>query len=98
MPKTPRNPPRHASPVTTAARRIEIVAFAQVQLLDVAGPLQVFASATGQALERGAPAPYRIGLLSTDKQVQTSSGVVLLAAPLPRRGPRPDTLLVAGGQ
>jgi transcriptional regulator GlxA family with amidase domain len=95
MPKNPRNPPRAAAPTI---RRIEIVAFEQVQLLDVAGPLQVFASANDHALERGAPAPYRVVLLSTDSQVQTSSGVVLLAAPLPRRGPPADTLLVAGGQ
>ena len=102
MTKTPRNPPRHvataAARATTAPRRVEIVAFPQVQLLDVSGPLQVFASANDHALERGAPAPYRIALRSTDAQVQTSSGVVLMAAPLPRRGPPPDTLLVAGGQ
>jgi transcriptional regulator GlxA family with amidase domain len=95
MTKNPRNPPRALAP---AARRVEIVAFEQVQLLDVAGPLQVFASANDHAHQRGAPAPYRVVLLSTDSQVMTSSGVVLLTAPLRRRGPAPDTLLVAGGQ
>ena len=38
MPKTPRFAPERF-------RRIEILAFPDVQLLDVAGPLQVFASA-----------------------------------------------------
>ena len=98
MTKIPRNPPRRSPTAAPRLRRVEIVAFAHVQLLDVAGPLQVFASANDHALERGAPAPYRIALVSTDSQVQTSSGVALLAAPLPRRGPPPDTLLVAGGQ
>ena len=98
MTKNPRNPPRLSPRAATAQRNVEIVAFPRVHLLDVAGPLQVFATANELALERAAPTPYRVALLSTDPRVQTSSGVVLLAAPLPRRGPPPDTLLVAGGQ
>src|SRR6266581_475333 len=39
-------------------RRIDILAFPDVQLLDVAGPLQVFASANELSLAAGASAPY----------------------------------------
>jgi transcriptional regulator GlxA family with amidase domain len=41
MPKTPRFTPK--------LRRIEVLAFPDVQLLDVAGPLQVFATANDLA-------------------------------------------------
>src|SRR5439155_8994088 len=51
MPKTPRFTPR-------PARRVEILAFPGVQLLDVAGPLQVFASARDLVVAAGRPAPY----------------------------------------
>jgi transcriptional regulator GlxA family with amidase domain len=85
----PRNPP--------TPRRVEIVAFAQVQLLDVSGPLQVFASANDHALTHGLPAPYQPVVVAGDSPVQTSSGLQLLAARLPRAGAI-DTLLVAGGR
>jgi transcriptional regulator GlxA family with amidase domain len=51
MPETPRNPPNHS-------RTVEILAFPSVQLLDVAGPLQVFATANEQVCGAGAAAPY----------------------------------------
>jgi len=38
---------------------IEIVAFAQVQLLDVSGPLQVFATANDIVAQSGGAPPYR---------------------------------------
>ena len=41
-PSYPRFPPHHP-------RRVEILAFPSVQLLDVAGPLQVFATANDLA-------------------------------------------------
>ena len=90
MTETPRNPPNRP-------RCVELVAFEQVQLLDVAGPLQVFASANEHALARGAAAPYRTAVVAAANPVQTSSGLALLAAPLPRPATAVDTLLVAGG-
>ena len=41
-----------------APRSILILAFPRAQLLDVSGPLQVFASVNELAQERGQPAPY----------------------------------------
>lgn len=89
MTKNPRIPP--------TPRRIEIVAFPQVQLLDVTGPLQVFASANDLAAAGGAPPPYRPVLVAATSPVRTSSGLALLGARLPRAGVAVDTLLVAGG-
>ena len=89
MTNNPRNPPR--------PRRIEVVAFADVQLLDVTGPLQVFASANDHAAEAGAPPPYRPLVVAAASPVVSSSGVALLAARLPRANVPVDTLLVAGG-
>jgi len=90
MTDDPRNPP-------SRPRRIEIVAFAQVQLLDVAGPLQVFASANEVVAATGAPPPYRPLVVAAASPVASSSGVALLATPLPRANVPVDTLLVAGG-
>ncbi|HET7527254.1 MAG TPA: helix-turn-helix domain-containing protein [Burkholderiaceae bacterium] len=89
MTDNPRNPP--------PPRRVEIVAFAQVQLLDVSGPLQVFASANDHAAASGSAPPYRPLVVAATSPVVTSSGVALLAAPLPRANVPVDTLLVAGG-
>ena len=44
--------------MSTTAKTIHVLAFADAQLLDVTGPLQVFASANDIALQRGLPAPY----------------------------------------
>ncbi len=38
--------------------RIEVLTFDRSQLLDVTGPLQVFASANDQERLKGRPAPY----------------------------------------
>src|SRR5262245_45492273 len=87
MTNDPRNPPR----------RIELVAFAQVHLLDVTGPLQVFASANEQAAAAGLPPPYRPLVVAAASPVVSSSGVALLATALPRASVPVDTVLVAGG-
>src|ERR1700722_10390419 len=92
MPNRPRFPPN-------AARTIEILAFPSVQLLDVTGPLQVFATANEIAASgsSGAP-PYLLSVVAPgDASVTTSSGLALLAEPLPPMERVPDTLLVAGG-
>lgn len=39
-------------------KTIHVLAFANVQLLDVTGPLQVFASANDIARQKGLPPPY----------------------------------------
>src|SRR5215813_6723866 len=84
MPKSPRSSP---NPI----HAIEVLTFPAVQLLDVTGPVQVFATAGG------AP-PYRLRVVTQgDEGVTSSAGVSLAADPLSRCNEAPDTLLVAGG-
>ena len=69
-----------------------------MQLLDVAGPLQVLSSVNDLLAERGAPPAYRAAAVSASGgEVSSSAGLGLVTARLPR-GSRPvDTLVVAGG-
>ena len=92
MPNTPHFPPN--DPLV-----IELLAFPSVQLLDVAGPLQVFASANEIAAGGpGRAAPYVLKVVArSGTSVPTSSGLGLAAEPLPSTDMVPDTLLVAGG-
>lgn len=76
-------------------RRIEILGFANAQLLDITGPLQVFASANDMLAREGKPPAYEPVMVAETAQVRTSSGLVLTAETLPE-GPA-DTLIVAGG-
>jgi transcriptional regulator GlxA family with amidase domain len=76
-------------------RGVAIVAFPGVQLLDVAGPLEVFAVAEEQR-----PGSYAVEVVTIDGEpVRTSSGLGVA----PHRSLRaaaaepPDTLVVAGG-
>lgn len=90
MPDNPRIPPE--------SRRVEILAFPRVQLLDVAGPLQVLATANELARAAGGPQPYAPRVVAPEAGGVTASAGLMLAAdgPLPRSRP-PDTLIVAGG-
>jgi transcriptional regulator GlxA family with amidase domain len=79
-------------------RRIEILAFDGVQLLDVAGPLQVFATANDLAAHRQSPLPYALDVVALNApNVATSSGLCLFVRPLPTDSEPLDTLIVAGG-
>ena len=79
-------------------RTIVIVAFDRAQLLDIAGPLQVFASARDLAAGRGLPDPYAITVVSpAGGAVATSSGLALVTEPFALVGGAIDTLIVAGG-
>ncbi len=89
MPDTPRFAP---NPVRT----IELLAVPRLQILDVTGPMQVFATAND--LAGGAGAPYALRLVSPGGgAVAASSGFALLTEACPPAGPAPDTLIVAGG-
>ncbi len=91
MPNNPRISPKR--PLT-----VEILAYPAVQLLDVAGPLQVFATANELATMRGEASLYAPRVVSAAAPVVTASaGLGLVAAPLPRTRAALDTLLVAGG-
>jgi transcriptional regulator GlxA family with amidase domain len=89
MPNTPRFPPK--------PRRVEVLAFPDVQLLDVAGPLQVFATANDLSRMAGRAVPYEPVVVAAGGIAMSSAGLGLATEPLP--GPRRpvDTLVVAGG-
>lgn len=90
MPKNPRIPPK--------ARSVEILAFPDVQLLDIAGPLQVFATANVISTRTGQPAPYVTRVIAGNGAlVTTSAGLPLMTSPLPSARSKVDTLIVAGG-
>jgi transcriptional regulator GlxA family with amidase domain len=91
MTETPHFPPKRP-------RRIEVLAFAGAQLLDVAGPLQAFATANDLAARARAAAPYALAVVAREApSVATSSGLGLVVAPLPPPRRALDTLIVAGG-
>jgi transcriptional regulator GlxA family with amidase domain len=69
-----------------------------VQLLDVTGPIQVFASANDHVAQAGGTPPYAIKVVAQGRSVMASAGLGLAAAPLPSVGAALDTLIVAGGQ
>ncbi|WP_119299649.1 GlxA family transcriptional regulator [Dongia deserti] len=89
MPKTPRFTPR--------PRRIEILAFQDVQLLDVAGPLQVFATANDLSRAAARPTPYEPVVVAEGSLAMSSAGLGLAAQTLPKPHSAVDTLIVAGG-
>jgi len=99
MTKTPRFTPKSPPGSGRAGRprRIEILAFPDVQLLDVAGPLQVFASANDLARAAGKPCPYELAVVAEQPLVTASAGLGLAAQKLSKPRRPLDTLIVAGG-
>ena len=99
MPKNPRFSPSSRSRATrNSARVIEVLAYPSVQLLDVTGPLQVFATANEQIVEAGGTPPYVLRVVAKGRAcVTASSGLEIATELLPRAGSGLDTLLVAGG-
>lgn len=78
-------------------RRIEILTYPQSQLLDTAGPLQVFASANDLELQQGRLAPYQLVAVSPTGPTLTSCRLELAAGPLPDAHVAVDTVIAAGG-
>ncbi len=92
MPELPRFSPN-------AVRVIDVLAYPAVQLLDVTGPVQVFASANDIVEGSGGTRPYQLRVVSQGGQdVTASAGLALAAGPLTQAGDELDTLLVAGGE
>jgi transcriptional regulator GlxA family with amidase domain len=92
MPKSPRFSP---NPV----RIIDVLAYPAVQLLDVSGPVQVFASANDLIAGDGGARPYLLRVVAQGGEaVMASAGVALVTGPLTKPGAALDTLLVAGGE
>lgn len=92
MPISPRYSP---NPV----RVIDVLTYPAVQLLDVTGPVQVFASANDLVADTGSAPPYLLKVVAQGGEGATASaGVTLAAGPLTHGGEVLDTLLVAGGE
>ncbi len=91
MPKSPRSSPN-------CPRAIEVLAFPAAQLLDVAGPLQVFATCNDRFDFAGSALPYAPRVIARGvASVATSSGLTLAVESLPPYDAEVDTLVVAGG-
>ena len=96
MPDTPRFPPDAGSPRATHV--IEMVAFEAVQLLDVTGPLQVFATANEILAAAGGAPPYSVRIVTRQRPgVTASAGITLGTQALSPAGAPVDTLILAGG-
>ena len=67
MQKPPRSSPN-------AVRVVELLAFPLVQLLDVTGPFQVFASANDLVLEAGGRPPYDLQVVAQSGSVVVNTG------------------------
>ena len=92
MPNSPRSAPN-------AVRFIDVLTYPAVQLLDVTGPVQVFASANDIVAKTGGTRPYALRVVARGGQgVTASAGLALAAGPLTAVGDALDTLLVAGGE
>jgi transcriptional regulator GlxA family with amidase domain len=90
MPKRPRFPP--------SGRVVELLVYPAVQLLDVAGPLQVFSSANDIVAESGGARPYALRVVARGgRGLSASAGLGLMPQGLPRPDAPVDTLLIAGG-
>ena len=75
-----------------------MVAFDAVQLLDVTGPLQVFATANETIAKAGGPQPYTVRIVAQHApSITASAGIVLGTVDLPPPNTPVDTLIVAGG-
>lgn len=92
MTKSPRFAPN-------AVRGVDVLVFPSAQLLDVTGPVQVFASANVHVGNAGGTPPYALRVVAQEcRGITTSAGLELAAGPLPPAGEALDTLLVAGGE
>ena len=91
-PKPPQIPP-------AATRQVEVLAFPDVQLLDVAGPVQVFSDASYWAARPRMAPPYEIRVIAPEGvQIRATSGLIFATERLPDPAGPLDTLIVAGGQ
>lgn len=93
------DPASPAGPRTTM-RRIVVVGFEGFQLLDIAGPVEVFAKANDH-MPRLSPHPFSYELVVASPAggtITSSSGIAVAdTVALDQVGPGIDTLLVAGG-
>jgi transcriptional regulator GlxA family with amidase domain len=86
-------------PAMQPRHRIVIAAFGPAQMLDITGPLEVFAMANSCCRSAGKPAPYDLVVAAPQAgPLTTTSGIALLAsASIFDPALQADTLLIAGG-
>lgn len=83
----------------TDPKRIVIVVYPGVTLLDAAGPAQVFSSANDMLRRAGKEPPYVLLLASPlGGEIQTDTGIVLKTVSLQVASEQPiDTMIISGG-
>jgi transcriptional regulator GlxA family with amidase domain len=84
----------------SVCRHVVFLAFDGFLLLDLAGPMQVFATAAQYAIDgrTGYPPEYRLSVKSSGDAGATSlAGLSIATEPLPRTLPRRTTIIVVGG-
>src|SRR5260370_16053637 len=91
----PKSPGFQRTPVRgNAARIVEVLAYPSVQLLDVTGPLQVFATTNEHVAQAGGTPPYLLRVVAKGGQgVTATAGLGIATSPLPRTGTPPSTLI-----
>ncbi len=91
-------PASAVSGATAPGRHVVILIYEGVNLLDVAGPAQVFTTAAARA-EGCDPPPYRVSVAARrGGPTLTSTGIAIVASSLAELADQPiDTLIVAGG-
>lgn len=83
----------------TPIKTVHLLAFPDVQLLDISGPLQVFATANELLRKQGLDVFYAPKVVAIEPgSVLSSAGLGLLTAPLPHTDEPSDTLIIAGGR
>ena len=83
------------TPTPTALRAIGLLAYADMQSLDLVGPLDVFGAANARAT---AAPPYRLHIIGLDSDpVRAENGLVVAPAHALDDVPPLDTLLIPGG-
>jgi transcriptional regulator GlxA family with amidase domain len=86
--------------MNSRTHRVVMLAYPQAQVLDITGPLEIFARTSRWLRDhRGARATaYEIELVAAEAgRIETSGGLELVAAHAYRDAGRADTLLIAGG-
>lgn len=76
---------------------VGIYVFDEVEVLDFAGPFEVFSTASRVGLKAGRLAPFRVVLLAQKPAVRARGGLLVTADHSLLEAPTPDLLLVPGG-
>lgn len=76
---------------------VGIYIFDEVEVLDFAGPFEVFSTASRMGVKASGNAPFRVELLAKAATVRARGGLVVSAHHLLSAAPEIDVLLVPGG-